>query len=233
MLFSGKTIVGKHFKRGPVKTYHGADGKIISTSKSGRLTGNWFLGKKKGRLCIEWDHKDNIRCPMVIKDEKNVYKKVRAKNKKVIIHIEEFLDGDQTAPASLVKKKQASPSSDGEQIKPTSLVKKEQQTKSSGWFSEIEIKEAFSGKTVDGYHKMKEFEFKRYYDPNGTINAVSDRKGKRKGKWSASSIGLCQKFGLGKNKCRRIKKDGDVIKMYNKKGKNTVIFKKFIDGKKL
>ena len=102
----------------------------------------------------------------------------------------------------------------------------------AGEMSEDEIIAAFSGKTAEGYHHKKDFEFKRYYDPNGTLYAVSDKKGKRKGKWSAKQGKLCEEFN-DTNKCRRVEKDGSVIKKWNPKGKHVVTYKKFTDGNNL
>jgi hypothetical protein len=101
----------------------------------------------------------------------------------------------------------------------------------SGEMSKDEIVAAFSGKTVEGNHHTKDYEFKRYYDPNGTIYSVSDKKGKREGKWSAEEGKLCE--GFRKNKCHKVVREGDVIRKYNKKGKNNITYKKFTDGKNI
>lgn len=97
-----------------------------------------------------------------------------------------------------------------------------------------EITAIYSEKTVNGYHHKRDFSFTRYFASDGTIIGVSDKKGKRKGKWKAQTNKLCLQWNGGKDRCRKIEKDGDVMRQFDKKGnKNTVTYKTFVDGNKL
>lgn len=96
------------------------------------------------------------------------------------------------------------------------------------------ITQIFSGKTVEGYHHKRDFSFKRHFSSDGKIIGVSEKKGKRTGMWGARKNELCLQWDGGKNKCRMIKKDGDVVRQFNKKGnKNTVTYLNFTDGNDL
>ena len=104
----------------------------------------------------------------------------------------------------------------GYKINPKFLIDlREASGSETGEMSKDEIIAAFSGKTVEGYNHKKDFTFYRYYDPNGTLYCVSDKKGKREGKWSAKSGKLCE--DLGRYKCRIVKKKGDEVFRYTMK----------------
>ncbi|TNF98567.1 MAG: hypothetical protein EP297_07685 [Gammaproteobacteria bacterium] len=94
-----------------------------------------------------------------------------------------------------------------------------------------EIISAFSGKTVEGYHIKKSFSFTRYYDPDGTLEAVSKKKGVRVGQWSAVEGMLCEDFG--RKKCRRVVEQGEAVKKFGADGILSVTYNKFMLGKKL
>ena len=96
--------------------------------------------------------------------------------------------------------------------------------------SKEDIENAFSNMTVGGFHNKKKFSFTRYYDPSGKLYALSEKKGKRIGTWSAKEGQLCEKFG--KNHCRKVEKsDGRILKYH--KGKLIVTYKVFSPGNNL
>ena len=99
--------------------------------------------------------------------------------------------------------------------------------------SKEEIIEAFSGKTVEGYHHRKKFSFKRYYAKDGTLLAVSTKKGVRKHQWGVAGKGLCEFSEVFTDKCALLERDGEVIRKYNRKGKHTVSYLKFHEGNQL
>ena len=99
--------------------------------------------------------------------------------------------------------------------------------------SEKEIIEAFSGKTVEGYHHRKKFSFKRYYSEDGTLNAVSLKKGVREDQWGVGGRGMCEFSDIWPEECNLLERDGEVIRKYNRKGRHAVSYFKFYEGNQL
>jgi hypothetical protein len=101
--------------------------------------------------------------------------------------------------------------------------------------SKEEIIKAFSGKTVEGYHNMKQFNFVRFYGEDGTLIAIAEAKVKRVGKWKVTDDGrLCEFKEVTKNKkCKRLERIGDLIEKYDKSNINVVTYRKFVDGNQL
>ena len=101
--------------------------------------------------------------------------------------------------------------------------------------SKEEVIKAFSGKTVEGYHNMKQFHFKRFYGVDGTLIAINEIKGKRVGKWKVTDDGrLCEFRQVTRTeKCKRLERIGGVIEKYHKNNLNVVSYRKFVDGNQL
>jgi hypothetical protein len=90
--------------------------------------------------------------------------------------------------------------------------------------SGTEIKEIFSGNTVEGKHHEQGRQFRQYYHPNGTLAATSDDYGRRPdsdfGTWSVEGNRRCtqfKKWGEGKKWCREIYKNGDSLQTFSQK----------------
>jgi hypothetical protein len=102
--------------------------------------------------------------------------------------------------------------------------------------TKAETTQLFSGKTVEGIHVFKDYSFKAYFDPTGSIRVTYDTRQKRKGTWRIDDKGQKCVQWEGKNKeyCAPIVNEAGVYKefkvMRNGKRKHTVTFKKFIDG---
>ena len=95
--FSGKTAIGKHHKKGKVKTYHSEDGKIISVSEDGdKRVGEWWAGRKKDRLCIRWRDNPKKRCRIITTDGNGGFKKIHPKKDKVVTKYQQLVAGNLT-----------------------------------------------------------------------------------------------------------------------------------------
>jgi len=94
--WEGKTIVGKHSKLGPVKTYHGTDGSVHSIVSSGKeRKGIWWIDESSSKKCIEWNGDGVHRCHYTESNGDGTYTLVHGKKGKPIIQISTVLDGKQ------------------------------------------------------------------------------------------------------------------------------------------
>lgn len=86
--------------------------------------------------------------------------------------------------------------------------------------SKSDIKSLFNDKTVEGVNLKRDYDFKRYYSPDGTIYEKSYSHGDRKGKWYASYEGLCWQWhnSMGEARCASVEKSGSKYLRYNRKG---------------
>lgn len=98
-IFAGKTAIGKHISKGlELKDYYSKKGKFVSLRSNGeRLVGKWWISKKRDGICVKYKHKpDKMYCRAIVADGKGGYKKIRAKDGKVLVHYEKIVKGNKT-----------------------------------------------------------------------------------------------------------------------------------------
>lgn len=92
-LLSDKTLTGEHFKRGSVKTYYSADGKVTSKSDGASREGKWWV--EDGKRCIRWTHKNKDFCHYIERNGDGTYTLVHSKKGKKLVEIESSVEGNQ------------------------------------------------------------------------------------------------------------------------------------------
>ncbi len=97
-----------------------------------------------------------------------------------------------------------------------------------------EVTKLFSGKTVEGENVKRNYSFKSYFDPDGTVRTQYEI-GKKKGKWYIDAKDRkCLRYDdKDKTYCFNIVKDGEFYKEFKiKHGKRKQItaFTKFTEG---
>ncbi len=91
-----KTMVGTHHKLGPIKTFHGADGRVHSKAASGsERKGKWWIGKNRERKCIRWQGDGKKRCHFTVLNADGSHALIHGKKGHRIVAIETMLDGNQ------------------------------------------------------------------------------------------------------------------------------------------
>jgi len=98
-IFAGKTAIGKHISKGlDIKDYYSKKGKFVSLRSDGELlVGKWWLSKKRDGICVKYKHKpDKMYCRAIVSDGKGGYKKIRAKDGKVLVYYEKLVKGNKT-----------------------------------------------------------------------------------------------------------------------------------------
>jgi len=121
----------------------------------------------------------------------------------------------------------------GSSIKPKSKMEQEIAASPQGILTSSQIVALFQGKTVAGKHMVRDFTFKRYFNPDGTLIDVSDDYGRRVGKWRVDLDTLCFDFS-GNEKCASIENRNGKVKMFayrfNKPNKDIAQFNRFSPG---
>lgn len=84
-------------------------------------------------------------------------------------------------------------------------------TKPEGQRLEREAVQAlYTDHTAVGYHERKNFGFRRYYAPDGRLEAWNDRQGHRQGRWWVSNDGRhCVQMANTDEHCRDIYRGAD------------------------
>jgi hypothetical protein len=92
-----------------------------------------------------------------------------------------------------------------------------------------------SGKTADGYHNKKDFSFKNYFDPNGTLTRRTADGHVSTAKWRIDDNGeqCVQWEGSRKERCGPFVDNGDGSISKTRKGKKVITLKNFVDGNQL
>jgi len=96
-IFAGKTAIGKHISKGlDIKDYYSKKGKFVSLRSNGeKLVGKWWVSKKRDGICVKYKHKpDKMYCRAIVSDGKGGYKKIRAKDGKVLVYYEKLVKGN-------------------------------------------------------------------------------------------------------------------------------------------
>lgn len=94
--WTGNTIVGKHRKLGPIKTYHAADGSVHSVSSAGKeRKGRWWIDAASNRKCIEWNNDGKHRCHYTESNGDGTYTLVHGRKGSRIVEISSVLEGNQ------------------------------------------------------------------------------------------------------------------------------------------
>lgn len=94
--WEGKTIVGEHFKLGPIKTYHAMDGSVHSVASSGKeRKGRWWIDESTNKKCIEWSNDGKHRCHYVESNGDGTYTLIHGRKGKRLVEISAVLDGNQ------------------------------------------------------------------------------------------------------------------------------------------
>ena len=94
--FTDKTISGKHFKLGNVRTYYGPDGKVHSKAADGsERVGKWWVDENAGKRCIRWNHMSKDLCHYVERNNDDTHTLVHGKNGKTLVEIQSAEDGNQ------------------------------------------------------------------------------------------------------------------------------------------
>ena len=71
------------------------------------------------------------------------------------------------------------------------------------------VKAALSGKTCDGEHHRKDFEYKIYFNPDGTFKRKTQYGSKHSGKWRFDGGKHCMYFNhIDKEFCRAVVDNG-------------------------
>jgi len=98
-----------------------------------------------------------------------------------------------------------------------------------------ELKARISGKTADGYNHKKDFSYKNFFNPDGTLLRHTADGHRTKAKWRVKDNGdHCVLWeGSEKERCGPFvdNSDGSVSKF--SKGKKVVTLKNFVDGNQL
>ncbi len=98
-IFAGKTAIGKHISKGlEIKDYYSKKGKFVSLRSNGeKLVGKWWISKKRDGICVKYEHKpDKMYCRAILSDGKGGYKKIRAKDGKVLVYYQKVVKGNKT-----------------------------------------------------------------------------------------------------------------------------------------
>lgn len=90
----------------------------------------------------------------------------------------------------------------------------------------------FSNMTVKGFHNKRNYAFTRYYYPDGTVIARSEKYGDRVGKWRMEVDSMCESFG-GSEKCRMLEEKNGVIYKFSRKNNKIVTYGTFTEGNDL
>jgi hypothetical protein len=74
-----------------------------------------------------------------------------------------------------------------------------------------EIKDLFAGKTVEGHHERKGYDFQSYYEPEGELRSYQGPEKKlHPGKWWVKGDDICIRWeGTSDDLCRKMVKDAE------------------------
>ncbi len=94
--YTDKTMINVHHKRGPGKTYFGADGSLRSISNQGNeKLGKWWIDDDMGMRCISWNGSSKKFCHHTVRNEDGTYTLVHRKNGSRLVELKENLPGNQ------------------------------------------------------------------------------------------------------------------------------------------
>jgi len=72
------------------------------------------------------------------------------------------------------------------------------------------LRALYTDHTATGYHERKNFRFRRYFAPDGTLETWNDREGHRRGRWQVSDDGHhCVRMAGADEHCRDVYRDAD------------------------
>lgn len=214
-LFSGKTVVADSpdGKNQESVIYFANDGKVRQTEKGFLIQGKWRI-REDDRLCIDLKGEEKD-CRIIVKAPEG-YRQYAVK-----------LDGQHRHELTYVDFK---PGNHLAQMSAYPILP-------VGTLDEKQVKELFSGKTVESVSARKSRTSLTYYDPGGTVEQV--RQGQeRYGFWRVTPNGrICLQMENFAEKCRIIVKEGGEYKKYivkkNGRHQHSVSYRKFMDGKHL
>jgi len=214
-LFSERTVAANSAdgKNQELVIYFKSDGQVQQVEQGFRTNGKWKI-RKDDRLCVNL--KGSARDCRIIVKKGNEYQQFIVKkdgNHEHELTYVEFRKGNQLTKMS------KSP------ILPKGTLDRKQ------------IKELFTGKTVESITAGKGRVSHSYYGTDGTIEQV--RNGKRRlGKWRVTKSGrICLQMEERGEKCRIIVKEGDEYKKFivrkNGRHQHSVTYRNFVEGKQL
>lgn len=99
-----------------------------------------------------------------------------------------------------------------------------------------EITSLFAGKTVEGHHEIHGYDFRSYYEPNGTYRShQSDKAAARSARWWVKGDEICVRWDdAPEDLCRRMFVDGSgvhrKVKVTGDERVVVVTFKRFSPG---
>jgi hypothetical protein len=95
-LYTDKTIVGVHFKRGPGKSYYAPDGTIRSKRDNGsERMGKWWIDEAAAQRCVRWSDENKDLCHYTERNGDGTHTLIHSKDGKRLVEIKEALPGNQ------------------------------------------------------------------------------------------------------------------------------------------
>jgi hypothetical protein len=209
---SGKTVAAlREDKQQEFYFFFGSDYQVTRVRDGWQRSGRWNV-RDDGRLCV--DFKDTGRDCRILVKEGEVLRQYAVKkdgNHRYEITYSDFRQGNQLAKMSKVP------------VLPEGTLKKKQ------------VRELFSGQTVESVTARKNRVSQTYYSPDGRLEQL--RNGvKRYGQWRVNKNSrMCLQMDGLEEKCRIIvKEDGHVKKYIVKKNgqhQHSVSYRNFTPGK--
>lgn len=214
-LFTSRTVSAYSVdgKEQEMVIYFGRFGKVQQAKKGFQEDGKWRV-RKDARLCVELKGAPRA-CRIIVKNDKEYRQyvvKKDGKHKHELTYVE-FRKGKHLARMSTVP------------LLPQGTLDRKQ------------VKQLFSGKTVESITASKGRISHSYYAQDGSVEQVRNGQ-KRYGKWRVTKNGrICLQMNDRQEKCRIIVKQKGEYKKYivKKNGRHThsVSYRNFIDAKQL
>ncbi len=94
--YTDKTTINVHHKRGPGKTYFGADGSLHSISDMGEeRVGKWWIDDQLGMRCISWNNSSKNFCHHTVRNEDSTHTLIHRRSGAKLVEIKENIRGNQ------------------------------------------------------------------------------------------------------------------------------------------